>query len=105
MKDERPFAFAGLWDHWADVDGRVIESCTLLTTTPNELLAAIHNRMPVILNPDRYDDWLDPGQQNTTRLFDLVQSYPAEEMEANPVSRLVNNARFDDPRCIETLVE
>jgi len=105
LKSERPFAFAGLWDHWADADGQVIESCALLTTEPNELMAPIHNRMPVILNPDAYDDWLDPDQQNVARLATLLGSYPAEDMVANPVSRLVNNARFDDPRCVEPLVE
>ncbi len=105
LKSERPFAFAGLWDHWASADGKTIETCALLTTEPNALMAPIHNRMPVILNPDTYDDWLDPDQQDVARLATLLGSYPAEEMVANPVSRLVNNARFDDPRCIEALGE
>jgi len=105
LKSERPFAFAGLWDHWASADGKTIETCALLTTEPNALMAPIHNRMPVILNPDTYDDWLDPDQQDVVRLATLLGSYPAEEMVANPVSRLVNNARFDDPRCIEALGE
>jgi putative SOS response-associated peptidase YedK len=105
LKSERPFAFAGLWDHWADADEKTIESCALLTTEPNELMAPIHHRMPVILNPDAYDDWLDPDQQDVARLVTLLGPYPAGEMVANPVSRLVNNARFDDPRCVEPLVE
>jgi len=105
LKSERPFAFAGLWDHWASADGKTIESCVLLTTDPNAVMAPIHNRMPVILNPDTYDDWLDPDPQDVVRLATLLGSYPAEEMVANPVSRLVNNPRFDDPRCIEALAE
>ena len=104
MKDDRPFAFAGLWEHWSSSEGQVIETCALLTTEPNELMSPIHNRMPVILNPDAYDPWLDPTLHDGSRLTSLLQSYPTEEMVANPVSRLVNNARFDDPRCIEPLM-
>src|SRR5690606_7874863 len=60
MKDEKPFAFAGLWDEWRGPDGQTIRSCTIITTEPNELLATVHDRMPVILPPDAYDEWLDP---------------------------------------------
>jgi len=74
MKDDRPFAFAGLWEHWASPGGQVIETCALLTIEPNELMAPIHSRMPVILNPDAYDDWLDPDQQNVARLATLLGS-------------------------------
>lgn len=105
MTDDRPFAFAGLWDSWNNTTGQNLETCTLLTTIPNELLIPIHNRMPVILNPKNYDEWLDPQQQDSTQLTRLLPAYPAEGMVASPVSRLVNNAKFDDPRCIEPLVE
>lgn len=105
MRDERPFAFAGLWEHWIDDEGKVLETCALLTTEPNELMGPIHHRMPVILNVEGYDDWLDPNLQTVERLTPLLQSYPAEEMMAYPVGRLVNNARFDDPRCIEPLAK
>ena len=105
LKDARLFAFAGLWDRWVRVDGQVIESCALLTTAPNALMASLHDRMPVILGPTAYDEWLDPHQQDVARLARLLQAYPVEEMVANPVSRLVNNPRFDDPRCVETLEE
>jgi putative SOS response-associated peptidase YedK len=105
MKDERPFAFAGLWEHWTNPEGQTLETCALLTTEPNELMAPIHHRMPVILNPDSYDQWLDPDQQNVVQVQPLLQSYPADAMLASPVSRLVNNARFDDPQCIEALVD
>ena len=105
MQDERPFAFAGLWDHWTSSDGQVIESCALLTTEPNTLMSPIHQRMPVILLPTAYDEWLDPELKDPKRLAPLLQAYPSEEMVANPVSLHVNNARFDDARCIETLAE
>jgi putative SOS response-associated peptidase YedK len=105
MIDERPFAFAGLWDHWLSADGQIIESCALLTTEPNELMARIHHRMPVLLAPEAYEEWLNPAQQDVDRLVPMLRPYPSEEMIANPVSRLVNNARFDDPRCIEVFAE
>ena len=60
MKNQQPFAFAGLWEHWQDPKGEAIDSCTILTTEANELLQQIHERMPVILNPKDYDLWLDP---------------------------------------------
>ena len=105
MKDERPFAFAGLWECWTNPEGKVVESCALMTTEPNELMTPIHNRMPVIIDPDCYGEWLNPMQQEVTKLNALLGPYPAEDMIAYPVSQLVNNASFDDPRCIEPLVE
>jgi putative SOS response-associated peptidase YedK len=61
MGDDSLFAFVGLWDRWRDPSGQVVESCSILTTTPNALLADVHDRMPVILSPEHYDWWLDPG--------------------------------------------
>jgi putative SOS response-associated peptidase YedK len=101
MADGRPFAFAGLWEHWQGADGSEIESCTLLTTSPNELVRPIHDRMPVILQPDDYDLWLDPKIQTADRLQPLLQPYPAEAMTYFPVSTLVNTPQIDDPRCVE----
>ena len=103
LRGGRLFAFAGLWERWTGPDGGVIESCTLLTTTPNALLRPIHNRMPVILHPDDYALWLDPTVDDRRRLQPLLRPYPAAEMEAYPVSRRVNAPRYDDPRCIEPL--
>jgi len=96
-------AFAGLWETWIGADGGEIDTAAIVTRQANAALQPIHHRMPVILNPDAYDDWLDPDQQDVVRLATLLVSYPAEEMVANPVSRLVNNARFDDPRCVVAL--
>jgi putative SOS response-associated peptidase YedK len=94
----RPFAFAGLWESW-NKDGE-IRSCTILTTTANDLVEEIHERMPVILPRDRYDAWLDPEAEGE-ELAALLVPYPGDDLEAYPVSRFVNSPGNDDPRCIE----
>lgn len=103
LRDGRPFAFAGLWEHWQGADGSEIESCTLLTTQPNDLIRPLHNRMPVILRPKDYELWLDPKVQQAEALQPLLSAYPSEEMDAYAVSRFVNSPKNDDPRCIERL--
>jgi len=103
MEDGGPFAIAGLWERWASPDGSEIESCTLLTTEPNELLQDVHNRMPVILAPSDFDLWLDPGAQHPGEVQHLLRPYPAGEMSYYPVSTHVNNPRNEDPLCIEPL--
>ena len=103
LKDGEPFAIAGLWEHWEGQDGQVVESCTLLTTEPNDLLAPIHNRMPVILDPEDYEQWLDPDLQQADRLNPLLQPFSAEQMTAYPVNLRVNNPKHDDPLCLEPI--
>ncbi|MCB9136848.1 MAG: SOS response-associated peptidase [Caldilineaceae bacterium] len=106
MDDGAPFAFAGLWEAWQGPDGGELQSCTILTTTPNELLEPIHNRMPVILAPEDYDDWLDHASEHPRdldRLQHLMRPFPAEKMRAYPVSTYVNNARNEGLACIEPL--
>jgi putative SOS response-associated peptidase YedK len=105
LQDGRPFAFAGLWEHWKGPGDTIIESCTLLTTQPNELLRPVHNRMPVILQVKDYDLWLDTEVQQKELLQPLLRAYPSEELEAYPVSRWVNSPRNDGPQCIEPLAE
>jgi putative SOS response-associated peptidase YedK len=105
LRDSKPFAFAGLWERWEGPDASVIESVTLLTTEPNALMGEIHNRMPVILHPRDYGLWLDPAIQQPEKVQPLLTAYPAEEMEAFPVSRRVNSPDNDDPRCIEPLAQ
>jgi putative SOS response-associated peptidase YedK len=100
MKEGRPFAFAGLWESWKDGSGPEIRSCTILTTGPNDMLAEIHDRMPVILPAGAYDVWLDP-EAGRDELYGLLAPYPEDEMEAYPVSRFVNSPQNNDPRCIE----
>ena len=101
FNDERPFAFAGLWDRWNDGEGKTIESCAVLTTKSNERLASIHDRMPVILHPVAYEPWLDPGLQDAQRLVTFLAPYPADAMIVTPVSSRVNNPRVDDAQCLE----
>jgi putative SOS response-associated peptidase YedK len=92
LQGGRPFAFAGLWDRWGD-----LESCALLTTTANELVRPVHERMPVILAPGDGERWLDPRQVPG----ELLRPFPASEMAAYPVSSWVNNARHEGPQCVE----
>jgi putative SOS response-associated peptidase YedK len=98
-KDRVPFAFAGLWDRWHDPEGRAVESCTIITTIPNELIRRFHHRMPVILSPRDYDLWLDVRVRDVDRLLPLLTPYPPGEMTAYPVSPLVNNPANDSPAC------
>jgi putative SOS response-associated peptidase YedK len=95
LADEQPFAFAGLWDLWKSPEGAEIQSCTIITTEPNELMAAIHNRMPAILRPGAYEDWLNPHLRDEQVLTHWLSPYPAELMKARPVSKLVNNPKND----------
>jgi putative SOS response-associated peptidase YedK len=95
MIDRQPFAFAGLWDEWNNPDGSQIRSCTIVTTEPNELMASIHNRMPLILPRDVYEQWIDPAVRTPDSLDALVKPYPAKEMAAYPVSTLVNDPKND----------
>jgi putative SOS response-associated peptidase YedK len=102
LKDDQPFAFAGLRSHWEGGEKEVIDSCTILTTEPNDLTRTIHNRMPVILDSSQFRKWLDPGQ-GVDALTAMMQAYPAEKMEAYPVSLTVNNPRNTGPQCMEPL--
>lgn len=100
LKSGQPFAFAGLWESWQSPQEDTILSCTIITTTPNDLLADLHNRMPVILPAEAYEQWLDPAEQPPQRLDSLLRPYPADLMLAYPVSTLVNNPSNDSPECI-----
>ncbi|MBD1831417.1 SOS response-associated peptidase [Cyanobacteria bacterium FACHB-472] len=103
MNDEHPFAFAGLWEHWKSGDGEVIDSCTILTTEPNDLMRPVHNRMPVIIEPKDYDLWLDTEVKKPELLQPLLRSYSAEEMTAYPVSTKVNKPVNDSAELINSL--
>ena len=101
LKSDRPFAFAGLAEKWSRNGGETIESCTIVTTEPNELMAGIHDRMPVILPPDAYDPWLDPEFEGKEKLLSMLRPYPADEMTAFPIGTLVNSPKNDVAACIE----
>jgi len=100
MKDRKPFAFAGLWDSWNGPDGSQVKSCAIITTVPNELMAIIHNRMPAILHPRDYARWLDPSPQTPDQLKPLIKPFPAEMMNAYPVSTMVNAPANDTPELV-----
>lgn len=97
LKDEPLFAFAGLYDRWTDSQGTEVYSYTIITTSPNALMASIHNRMPAILLRDEEELWLNPDETESDRLLPLLKPYPAEMMQAKAVSRAVNNVRNDGP--------
>ena len=95
-------AFAGLFDTLHDrATGEVVRSCAIVTTGPNALMEPIHDRMPVILDAEAEALWLDPATDDPVRLVSLLRPYPAEEMEAYPVSTVVNSAREDRPEMVE----
>ena len=100
MKDESPFAFAGLWECWADPFSGPIESCALITTDANDIVRPIHDRMPVILEPQSYKKWLDPEVQETRELKELLTPLSAEKMKTYPVSTLVNKVENNGPECL-----
>ena len=97
------FAFAGLYEHWQGNDSSVIDSCTIITTEPNALMAELHHRMPVILSREDYASWLDPGVQRAEELQSLLKPCASEKMIAYEVSTLVNRATNDEAACIERM--
>ena len=100
MKDGQPFAFAGLWDSWQGQDGKPVRTCTIVTTTPNDLVTSIHDRMPAILLPAARDTWLDTSIQDDQALLPLLAPYPADRMTARQVSRQVNSPRVEGPELL-----
>jgi putative SOS response-associated peptidase YedK len=105
LRDESIFAFAGLWDRWKGPDGNALETCSILTTSPNELTAAVHDRMPAILLPQNYELWLDPGFEDLREIREMLQPFPAALMKSYPVSTRVNAVKNDDPQCAEAVDE
>jgi putative SOS response-associated peptidase YedK len=98
--DGSPLAFAGLWEFWRDRDdpeAEPLRSCVIITTEANKLLAPIHDRMPVILPPEAWSNWLDPTNDDINGLHKLLVPAPAKAFEACPVSTRVNNVRNDGP--------
>jgi putative SOS response-associated peptidase YedK len=106
-QDGKPFAFAGLWSIWRDPEqgGQPVETFTILTTDANDLLRPLHDRMPVIVDRENFDLWLDPKVGDPEKLQPLLVPHAAEGFEAFPVSRAVNSPAYDAPNCIEPLVQ
>jgi putative SOS response-associated peptidase YedK len=103
FSDGRPFAFAGLWERWHKGESEPLDTCTIITTTPNDLIADLHDRMPVILPPARFSEWLEPSPMPPERLQGILVPHPAEGMEAYPVSTYVNKPVNDGPECVARL--
>lgn len=99
----RLVAFAGLWDEWADANGNILDSAAILTTAANDDVAALHDRMPVVVEPQDYDRWLGLGDAGEAGVGDILRPSPAGTFTAFPVDPRVNTARFDDPRLIEPM--
>jgi SOS response associated peptidase (SRAP) len=93
------FAFAGIWDRGKDASRNSVETCSILTTTPNGVTAVVHDRMPVILDPDSYDLWRDPGRKDVGLVSELLKPYNARIMGSYPVSTRVNQVVNDDEEC------
>ena len=103
MRSGKPFAFAGLWESWADDRGNELRSATILTTRPNALMAALHDRMPVILKPADCLRWIDQSEKQPGELDDLIAPYADDQMEVYPVSRQVNSPRNDGAELIKRI--
>jgi putative SOS response-associated peptidase YedK len=99
VEDGKLFAFAGVWERWKDAAGKAMETCAILTTTPNAVTSTVHDRMPVILTPDAYELWLDPGFADVAAICDLLKPYDARSMRCYPVSERINHFANDDAEC------
>ncbi|MFW6232478.1 MAG: SOS response-associated peptidase, partial [Bacteroidota bacterium] len=102
MKDGKPFTFAGLWDVWNKGE-EPLTTATIITTVPNEMISDIHNRMPAIIMPEHRELWLSTETVSIEMLLAAIGPYPADEMEAYPVSKAVNNPRNDYPELLNNL--
>lgn len=99
LKGKKPFFFAGLWDQWQSPEGEKLVTCTIITGEPNDLVRPIHDRMPVIFDRASAGGWLNPTAERSA-LQSMLQPYPADKMEAYPVSTLVNQASLESPQLI-----
>jgi putative SOS response-associated peptidase YedK len=99
VNDGQLFAFAGLWEGWKDANGRWVKTCTILTTIPNAVTSAVHDRMPVILDPADYDVWLDPGMKDSVGVSELLKPFDPSAMRFYAISGRINNVQNDDAEC------
>lgn len=99
-RDGAGFCFAGVWEAWRAPDGTVLESCAVITTAPNALMAPIHHRMPAIVREEHYERWLDPRATSAAQLAPLLQPFPADALHAQPLATRVNDVAHDDAECL-----
>lgn len=100
LKDSTPMVFAGVWEESKGPDGKLQDTCAILTTASNSLIATMHVRMPVILHPSEYSHWLDRDQRNPEKLKRLYEPFPTDLMEMYPVSTQVNSSKAEGPDLI-----
>src|SRR6266702_3067756 len=106
MGDRSLFGFAGLWERWKDkASGEVVRSCTIITTTPNEVCAPIHDRMPVIVAPEDYGKWLGEDEADPVRLLQMLKPFPAEAMMAFAVDARVGNVKNDEVALVVAIAQ
>jgi len=103
MKNDQPFAMAGLWEVNTRVAAEPIETCTVITTSANRLMEPIHDRMPVILSNEQHEMWLDPTFQNYDALQNQLQPFSADQMTARAVARNVNKVGYNLPDAIQPI--
>jgi putative SOS response-associated peptidase YedK len=103
VNDGELFGFAGLWDGWKDPNGNWIKTCSILTTTPNAVTLTVHDRMPVILDRDSYNLWLDPGMTDVQVVSELLKPFDARLMRCYPISTRINQVANDDADCSRRL--
>jgi putative SOS response-associated peptidase YedK len=103
LKEDRLFGFAGLWENWRTPDGESLETCSILTTEANEVLSAVHHRMPVILHPETYDLWLDDDVRKQDLRKELLRPFPASEMIVYPVSTSINSPNFQGKELVQPI--
>lgn len=104
LKSKKPFGFAGLWERWKSPEGQTIQTCTIITTEPNDLIKPIHSRMPVIVPRELEEFWLDPSPRARAELERVLRPYQAEEMELFEVSAAVSSPSTDGPECIAPVI-
>lgn len=102
-KDGELFGFAGLWEEWKQPDGTPLRTCTIITTSPNAIMAPIHDRMPAILLPEDEETWLNVALNKPADVLHLLRPYPTELMEAYPVDRRVNIPTVEDPGLLNSV--
>lgn len=101
LRSGEPFGFAGLWERWTSATGEVVESCAIITTPANELIARVHDRMPAILRPNDEAAWLDPALTDPAALLPLLSPFPADLMRLYPVSHRVGTPLVDEPSLMD----
>jgi putative SOS response-associated peptidase YedK len=100
LQDSGLFAFAGIWESWTNPQGEAIETCALLTTTPNELISPFHDRMPVILTKDNMQQWIDTKELTEENSKSLFQPIDKNHMQGTRVDPRVNSPRYEAPDCV-----